>query len=133
MSFNRKQRVLLTVDAAINLILGGLILAFPAGMRELLGMPPVVSYFYTTILGAVIFGVGIALLVELIGASRSISGLGLGGAVAINLCGGGALLVWLIVSPVDLPLRGAIILWIVAVVVVVVGIIELITGSWKQH
>ena len=133
MSLNNKQKVLLAIDALVNLILGSLLLSLPAGMLEFLGLPAVAHYFYTTILGAVIFGIGIALLIDLFGASRGVRGLGLGGAIAINLCGGGVLFLWLIFHSLKLPLRGHIILWTVAVLVLAVGLIELVTGSWKKN
>ena len=131
MRFSKTQSVLLGVDAAVNLILGGLLLLFPAGVQEALGLPQVSHHFYTTILGAVIFGIGVALLIDLFGAARGIRGLGLGGAIAINLCGGGVLLMWLLFSPFDLPIRGHIVLWSVAVVVLGTAVVELITRSWQ--
>jgi hypothetical protein len=125
------KKILLAIDSAVNILLGVLLLLFPAGMLELLGLPSVVHHFYTTILGAVIFGIGIALLIELRWAKEGISGLGLAGAIAINLCGGGVLLGWLLLGPFELPLRGQIVLWVVAIVVLGIGIVELISKSWK--
>ena len=125
------RRLLLAIDGAVNLLLGVLLLLFPAGVLELLGLPPADHHFYTTILGAVILGIGIALLIELRWAKDGISGLGLAGAIAINLCGGGVLLAWLVLSPFELPLRGHIVLWIVAVVVLGIGIVELASRSWQ--
>jgi len=131
MHLGKRQKVLLAIDAVVNLGLGSLLLLFPAGMLERLGLPQVTHHFYTTILGAVIFGIGIALLIDLCGASRGVRGLGLGGAIAINLCGGGVLLAWLVFRPFDLPLRGHVVLWAVALIVLGVGLAELITKSWK--
>jgi hypothetical protein len=131
MSLNIKRKLLLTVDAVINLLLGVVLLLFPVGIIELLGLPPVAHHFYTTILGAVIVGIGIALLIEIFGASHDVRGLGLAGAIVINFCGSGALLIWLVFRPFELPPRGDVILWSVAVLVLCVGLIELITGSWK--
>jgi hypothetical protein len=125
------KRFLLAIDGAANILLGVLLLLFPAGMLELLGLPPVAHHFYTTILGAVIFGIGVALLIELLWGVQGVRGLGLAGAIAINLCGGGALLVWLLLSPFALPLRGHVVLWVVAVVVLGIGIVELVSKSWK--
>ncbi len=113
-----KHRLLLAIDAVVNLALGAILLGFPAGLIDLLGLPPTSTYFYASILGAVIFGIGVALVLELYGAPRGIRGLGLGGAIAINLCGGGALTIWLLIVPLDVPVRGMVILWTVAVVVV---------------
>ncbi len=127
----KKHRILLLVDAVINLILGLFLLLFPLGMARILGLPEPNTNFYPSILGAVIFGIGIALVVEVRGRSKSISGLGLGGAIAINLCGAGVLLVWLLLKPFEIPTRGYVILWSIAIVVILLGIIELITQSYK--
>jgi len=73
------EKRLLIIDAAVNLVLGMLLLLFPAGIVALLGLPPTNTDFYASILGAVLFGIGIALLIERYGASRNIRGLGFGG------------------------------------------------------
>ncbi len=88
MDFDRgtKPRTnLLRVDGAINLVLGALLLAFPSGLVETLGVPSAEGRFYPSLLGAVLFGVGIALFLEAHRLPGGIIGLGLGGAVAINL------------------------------------------------
>jgi len=108
-------------------------LLFPAGIVELLGLPYTNTNFYPSILGAVLFGIGIALLVERYGAPKNIRGLGLGGAIAINLCGTGVLLVWLLVSPFDIPLRGNLILWSIAIIVLIVGLVEIISKTWRSN
>jgi len=126
------KRTLLIIDCLVNLVLGALRLIFPAGIIESLGLPPVQHHFYTTILGGVIFGIGLALLIELFRGAWKMGGLGLAGAIAINLCGGGVLLLWLLLKPFDLPMRGHIVLWTVAIIVVGVGLVELISGSWRE-
>ncbi len=128
-----KHAVLLVTDAAINIILGVLLLLFPAGLIELLGLPPTPSFFYTSIFGAVLFGIGIALIVEVIGASRHMRGLGLGGAIIINLCGGAALLIWLLKGSLTIPLRGSIVLWSIALIVLAISLAEILTKSWSNR
>ena len=125
-----KHKTLLVIDGIINLVLGVLLLLFPAGVAELLGLPYTNTNFYPTILGAVLFGIGIALLIERYGAPKNIRGLGLGGAIAINLCGAGILLVWLLAAPFDIPLHGSIILWSTAIIVLIVGLAEIISKTW---
>jgi len=120
----RNVKLLLAADAVINLILGALLLLFPAGILEYLGLPPTDTYFYSSILGGVIFGIGIALGLERWGPS-DIRGLGLGGAIAINLCGGGILLFWLLFGYLTLPL--------VAILVLGIGFVELLTKSWRNQ
>jgi len=128
-----KNKILLLIDSIVNLLLGILLLLFPFGMAQLFGVPQPNSNFYPTILGAVIFGIGIALLLEAYGKPCGIYGLGIAGAIAINFCGAGVLALWLISNPFNLPLRGYITLWTIAIVVLVLGFIELLGKSWKYE
>jgi hypothetical protein len=127
-----KHRTLLIVDGIINLILGVLLLLAPFGMASFLGVPEPGSYLYPCVLGAVLFGIGLSLILESQGGVKEIRGLGIGGAIVINFCGAGALLGWLLLSPVDLPMRGRMLLWSIVGVVMLVGVAELVTGSWRQ-
>ena len=131
MQLPRKSEILLLIDGIINLVLGIFLLLFPVGIDKLLGVPGSEMSFYPTILGGVIFGIGIALLIERYGFKNKIRGLGLGGAIAINLCGAFVLLIWLIIDPFSIPLRGYVILWSIAIIVLLVGIGEIITKSWR--
>jgi len=125
-----KVKILLAADAVINLILGLLLLFFPVGILDLFGLPLTNTYFYSSILGGVIFGIGVALSLEWLGGGK-LRGLGLAGAIAINLIGGGTLLTWLIIKDLGIPVKGIITLWIVAILVVGIGVVELISGTWK--
>lgn len=120
-----KHKHLLTVDGLVNLILGILLLFLPGEMIAWLGLPQTGTIFYVSILGGVLGGIGIALFLERYGALSDTRGLGLGGAVAINLCGGGALLIQVMTAPLDLPLHGRVILWTVGVLVVLIGVVEI--------
>lgn len=126
----KQHEILLTIDGVVNLGIGILLLLVPLGMAELLGVPRSNLDFYPTILGSVIFGIGIALLIERYGYSRNIRGLGLGGAIAINFCAGTILLVWLVTSSLDIPVRGYIFLWAIVILVLGIGIAEIATKSW---
>jgi hypothetical protein len=122
----RFSKAILIVDAAINLILGFLLLIFSPQVVQLLGVPPVEQSFYPNILGGVLFGIGIALLIECFRGSGRLVGLGLGGAIAINLCGGLVLTAWLIFGELSIPTGGRVFLWALAVILVVVSSIELL-------
>ena len=128
----RKQEILLSIDGLINVFLGLLLILFPFGVAEFLGVPIPGTNFYPTILGGVILGIGLALYIERYGYKSGIRGLGLGGAIAINICGGLVLLTWLLVDPFDLPLRGYILLWSIALLVLIVGVIEIGANSWHH-
>ena len=78
----------LLIDGVIHLLLGVLLLAFRPSAAEALGVPQTEQSFYPTVLGAVVFGIGLALLLECGGRPKALVGLGPGGAFAINLGGG---------------------------------------------
>jgi len=124
--------VLLVIDAAINFLLGLLLLGFSRPLTHLLGVPHTEVTFYPTILGGVLFGIGVALAIEAFRQPKGLAGLGLGGAVAINLCGGMVLLIWLVSGALDLPLRGLVFLWTLAIVLVGISTVELLTHRQKS-
>ncbi len=96
---------------------------------EVLGIPDAVSAFYPSVLGAVLFGIGIALLVARF--RPALGGLGLGGAIAINVSGGLVLAVWLLAGGLALPTRGYVLLWALVLVLVGISIIEALAR--RQH
>ena len=122
-----RRSTLLEFDGAGNLFLGVIFLVFPTSVSELLGLPGSESRFYPTVLGAILFGIGIALLLERFRGSQKFTGLGLAGALSINLSFGLALVVWLLASQVELTLLGSIVLWSLVVILVGISGIELVT------
>ncbi len=114
------SKALLAIDAGINLALGALLLFFPAALVSALGIPGAESSFYPSILGAVLFGIGVALWIQ----RRSPAGLGLAGAIAINLCGALALAGWLLFGSLSLPERGFVTLWSLVAVLMGLSAIE---------
>ncbi len=111
-----KESTLLEIDGIGNVLLGLPLIVYPTGVAQLLGIPFADQGFYPVILGALLLGIGIALLVERF--SPRIRGLGLGGAMSINLTFGVVLAVWLIGSPAAPPVRGAVLLWVLVLVLV---------------
>lgn len=124
------NKILLLIDAIISLVLGVLLGVFPRKLVELLGIPPAVKPFYASILGAVLFGIGLALLLERSRERIGIGGLALGGAVAINLCGGIALALWLLFGGLHVPTRGRVIMWCLVGVLFAISTIELVV--WRR-
>lgn len=121
------------VDSFINLALGILLLFFPTFIIQALYLPTAENNFYINILGAVLFGIGIALLLERFNNPLLVSGLGVTGAIAINLCGAGALIAWLLFGNLDLSLSGSIFLWGIALIVLGIAIIKIYSESWKVN
>jgi hypothetical protein len=124
------DKMLLLTDGTINLALGLLLGIFPKNVISFLGVPLVAKPFYASILGGVLFGIGLALLIERSREKAGLSGLGLGGAIAINLCGGVVLGLWLLSGKVDVPLRGQVIMWSLVGILFLLSAIEVV--SWHK-
>ncbi len=118
---------LLIIDGVINLLLGGVLVLFPRSLVIALGIPTADQAFYPSILGAVLLGIGIALVIEYPRRPGRVVGLGLGGAVAINLCGGLVLAGWLVLGRLHLPTHGYALLWGLAILIVGLSVVELLT------
>ena len=116
--------IILIVDAVINVFLGILLITFHPNVIHMLGVPEAEQIFYPSVLGAVLLGIGIALFIQYFRRPDGLTGLGLGGAIAINLCGGVMLAIWLISGRLDLPLRGDIFLWGLVTVLIGISAIE---------
>lgn len=127
-----KKNLLLVIDGFVNLALGILLVFFPAQFIVTFDLPKVETFFYVNILGAVLFGIGIAMLLEHFMGTNGITGLGIGGAIAVNLCGGGALVYWLLFGDLNLSPGGSIFLWGIAIIVLGIALAELLTRTWKD-
>jgi len=128
-----KEYRLLVVDGIVNLALGVLLIFFPARLIVAFDLPKVETFFYVNILGAVLFGIGIALLLERFESMKGITGLGIGGAITINLCGAGVLIFWLLFGDLGLSQAGAVFLWGIAILVFGIAVAEIVTTSWKSE
>ena len=115
---------LLTIDGVFNVLLGVVLVWYPLSVAEALGLPASGRPFFASVLGGVVFGIGVALLVERFRRSKGI-GLGLGGAVAINLCGAVVLVAWLLGGSLDLTVLGRFILWTLATLLCGLSLVEL--------
>ena len=73
---------------------------------------------------------GVALLLERF--KPSLGGLGLGGAISINLIFGVVLAGWLLLSGSDLPPRGMLVLLILAVILVGISMLEVFSTSREK-
>jgi hypothetical protein len=127
------SKILLAIDCTVNILLGMLLLLFPTEIINLLGLPETNTNFYPSILGAVLFGIGLALFSELFCYARQFRGLGLGGAILINLVGSCVLMIWLLFGALSIPLKGQVVLWSIGLIVFSIGIAEIITKSWDYE
>lgn len=118
------RKELLLLDGIGNVFLGLLLLVAPTAMAGWLGLVAGDS-FYANLFGAVLIGIGIALLLERQGEPGLTRGLGLTGALVINLCFGLVLSGWLVFGGLQLPLRGILVLWTLVVILVGLSAVEL--------
>lgn len=118
-----RERLLL-IDALINLALGVALLTFPTGLVEAVGFPGSSSAFYPTILGAVLLGIGLSLALEARRPAASSGGLGLLGAVSINMSAAIVLALWLLFGDLSLPVRGAFLLVLLILVLTILSCCE---------
>ncbi len=124
------KRELLTIDGVANLLFGILLVWYPAPLADALGLPTDGRPFFASLLGGVLFGVGVALLIERSRPLRMV-GLGLGGAVSINLCGGAVLAAWLMGGSLSLTTIGQVTLWTLVVFLVGLSAFEL-SSHWRS-
>ena len=116
---------MLLMDSLINVVLGLLLATFPDSVVRFLGVPKTDTKFYPSILGAVLLGIGLALLIEFYRKPSRAPGLGLNGAIAINLCGALFLVGWLLSGMLAIPVRGQVFLWAVAI-----GLVAISGSEW---
>jgi hypothetical protein len=126
-----KQKVLL-VDAIINYILGILLIIYPTQLIRFLGIPEATHPFYPSVLGAVLCGIGLALIIEYQRTPSGAVGLGLAGAVAINICGALILAVLLLRGSLFMPVQGHLFLWLLVVVLVGISLVELLMYAKRR-
>ena len=120
-------KILLLIDSLINFALGILLIIFPTTVARWMGLPIPGTHFYVNILGAVLIGIAIALVWEVRRGSNNpdLVGLGVFGAAAINLCGGAMLIFWLITGKVTFTLPGLVLLWLLAILLVGISVLEI--------
>ncbi|MBN2620025.1 hypothetical protein JXB22_02960 [candidate division WOR-3 bacterium] len=121
-----QPRGILIIDAVINFILGILLMIFPNHLVSFLGLPIAYEPFYASVLGAILIGIGLALVIECVRTPAVLGGLGMGGAIAINVCGACVIMLWLVSGRLIIPLRGYLVLWILVFVLLIVSAIELV-------
>ncbi len=120
-----KQTTLTGLDAGIHLVSGIGLMFFPRVLVAALGIPLPGTEFYTSVLGAVLTGLGLALLAERFRRTLGIAGLAPGGAICIKICTGGVLGAWLIHGDLPVPLHGYVLLWLVVVLLLLLSAAEL--------
>ncbi len=88
-------------------------------------MPTPAGPFYSTVLGAVLAGLGLALVMQQL-LDRRIESRGIEIPIVVNFAGAGGLIGVLVAGHLDIPIHGLIFLWIVAAIVLAIGVAEIV-------
>ena len=118
------EAVLLWIDAGLNFLLGLVLVSLPPALLRALGLPYPTTVLYPRIFGGVLIGIAVALALEAL--APALGGLGLGGAIAINLSGAVVLVGCLVSRQSQVSWRGKLVLWYVVAVLVVLSAAELL-------
>ena len=116
--------LILRIDGIANVLLGLAMLLFPRTLLKVV-VGPVDCAPLLSIFGSVIAGIGLALLVQTKRLDGAYYGLGLTGAMLINICFGLALGAWLLLGNLEPSPVGAILLWVLTAILLVFGVFEL--------
>jgi hypothetical protein len=127
------EELVLTIDGAVNLALGVVLAIFPKEFARLVGVPIPSNSFYASVLGGVLIGIGLALLLQRFWGRSHMTGLGIEGAIAINFCGAGVLVIWLVSGGLSVATRGLVFLWAVAILVLGIGVAEIVMRARKHR
>jgi hypothetical protein len=125
------EELVLTMDGVVNLALGMVLTIFPKSFARMVGVPIPSSSFYASVLGGVLVGIGLALLLQRFWGRSHVTGLGIEGAIAINLSGAGVLVAWLVAGGLSISTRGYLFLSTVAVLVLGIGVTEIVMRVYR--
>lgn len=114
--------LLLLADALLFLSMGAMLAALPGGTVAALGLPSGQTAFYRRLLGAVLVGVGLALMMSVL--PTGLRGLGAHGAIVINLSLALTLAVLLLTGTGRSSRQGKRLPWILVVVLLGLSALE---------
>lgn len=114
---------LLWIETLLKLSGGIVLIAMPRLAIKLLGLPFGDNAFWPRLLGGVLIGLAGAFYME--GAVAGSKGLGLGGAILINLAAAGAVAGHIVLNRSSGASRGRLILWLLVALLFLLSLIEI--------
>ena len=114
--------LLLLANALLFLVMGAILAAIPAATIAAIGLPAAQPGFYRRLLGAALIGIGLALMMTALPAG--LSGLGLDGAIAVNLSVAVMLAFLLLTGARKTPAGGKRLLWLLVLVLVALSALD---------
>lgn len=114
---------LLWIETLLKLAAGLPLLIAPGWTARALGLPRDATGFWPRMLGGMLVGLAVALVLE--GWIGNVHGLGLAGALAIDLAAAATLATLLVLGKAAPTRRGRILLWLLAGLLVLLALLEL--------
>lgn len=114
---------LLWIEFVVKITAGVLLLLAPRTIARVLGLPPAEQPFWPRLLGAVLVGIAVAAVLEM--RLKGANGLGLAGAIAINLAGSVVIGSLLILGQAGPLKRGRALLWLAAAALMLLSLVEI--------
>ena len=114
---------ILWLDVLLKLSLGSALVLLPETSLRLAGLPSAGAKLTARLLGAAMTGIALAILVN--AALHRTSGLGPGGAFAVNLIGALVLGLVLVSGKTELPFRGRALLWLLLAAMAILAALDL--------
>lgn len=114
---------LLWIETVLKLAGGVLLVVAPLTLARVLGLQRPASGFWPRLLGALLIGLAAATFIEARFAGSR--GLGLAGALAVNLAGAGVVAAELVMGSAAPSRRGRVVLWLVVIVLGLLAVAEI--------
>ena len=115
---------LLWIETLLKLVPGLLLALAPLTTLRVLGLPRPDTGFWPRLTGALLVGIAGALFIE---GTQSGHGLGLAGAIIINLCGATVLATLLVLDRGPASTRGRAVVWALTCTLVILSVFEIAT------
>lgn len=114
---------LLWIEFLVKLASGATLVLVPRTLARVAGLPPAESSFWPRLLGGILIGIAVAALVEV--RFKSSIGLGLAGAVSVNVATAATLGSLLILGQAGPSRRGRFALWLAAAGLLILALVEI--------
>jgi len=114
---------LLWLETLLRFFSGLALLIAPVTTARVLGLPLPQAVLWPRLLGTLLIGIAAATLLE--GSAQRVTGLGLGGLVAINLISAAVVIALLVLDRGSQTRRGKLFLWTLSVAFVVLALLEI--------
>ena len=114
---------LLWIEFVVKLASGAVLALAPKLLARITGLPPAESPFWPRLLGGILIGIAVAALVEV--RFKSSIGLGLAGAVSVNVAAAATIGSLLILGQGGSSRRGRFALWLAAAGLLILALVEI--------